>query len=158
MTGKAVNPQGRFVRFLCLLLLSAAASACAGVDVVHFTSDVYPAKRSGADVKLLDEKPDQPHVRIAQITIADSKKKNATLQRLIRDKAAELGADAILFSDPEHYYDHSVRYAPAYQPWGYYAPYSGWYGGTYMAGVPVSHKTRRNSLSGVAIKFTGSSG
>jgi len=143
---------------LFLLLVLLTASSCASVDVVRFTSDTFPSKRSRADVEILDNKPTRSHIRLAQITIADSKKKNATLQRKIREKAAELGADAILFSDPEHYYDNSVRYAPVYQPWGYYAPYYGWYGGSYATGVPIKHKTRRNSLSGVAIKFTDASG
>ena len=148
----------KITRRIFMVLVLSTAYSCAGVDVVHFTSDVYPPKHSGADVKILETKPTQPHVRIAQLTVSDSKKKGWKLQRMIRDKAANLGADAIIFSDPQHYYDNSVRYAPVYRPWGYYYPTYGWYGGSYVTGVPITHKVRRNSLSGVAIKFTGKSG
>jgi len=159
MTG-APTPRTRPCtwRFCLLASLALCAVSCSGVDVVHFTSDTFPPKRSAADVEILDARPDRPHVRLAQISIADSKKKFSALQRTIREKAAELGADAVVFSDPEHYYDNDVRYAPVYQPWGYYAPYYGWYGGAYATGVPIKHKVRRNSLSGVAIKFTNAPG
>jgi len=73
---------------------------------------------------------------------------------MIMKKAAEMGADAVIFKDPEVSYEHSVSYAPVYRPHGYYTPHYGWYGGGYSSAMPVSQKTRRHTLTGLAIRYT----
>ncbi len=152
------NSFDRLRHGLLMILLILAGTACAGIDTVQFTSEVFPPKDSARDVVILDEKPSEPHIRIAQLTIADSKKKNFQIQRKIREKAADMGADAVVFGDPKSYYDHSVRYAPVYRPYGYYSSYYGWYGGGYATAVPVKNKVRRNNLTGTAIKYIEGTG
>ena len=44
------------------------------------------------------------------------------LQRHLLNKAAELGADAVVFSTPITRTEQRVAYQPVYSPWGYYAP------------------------------------
>ncbi len=159
MTVQTHNLIAGTARSFFLIFVLTAAASCARVDVVLFTSDVFPPKNSAADVKIIEEKPTQPTLRIAQLTVADTGKKGYKLQGMIRKKAATLGADAIMFGDPEHYYDTSVSYATAYRPYGgYYGGGYGWYGGSYAVGMPVTSKKRKNSLSGLALKFTNEPG
>jgi hypothetical protein len=139
--------------FLCLLIL--ALSACgAGVETVRFTSEKYPPTKSTGNVTILSEPPPRSYIKLAQITIANSKKSGSVLQVTIREEAAKLGANAVVFGDPVISYTGGTQYAPVYRPWGYYSPYYGAYGGAYVTARPIPYKVRHNSLSGVAIRYT----
>ncbi len=137
------------------LLLFAVTSCAPGVDTVRFTSETYPPDQSVGDVAFLEKAPNRPYIKIAQITIANSKETGANLQVKIREEAAKLGADAVIFSDPVMSFSGGTQYAPVYRPWGYYSPYYGaYYGGAYMTARPIPYKVRKNTLSGVAIRYT----
>jgi len=140
--------------FLLLLTLVVASCGAAGVETVRFTSDTYPPTHSTGDVAILSEPPDSPYIKLAQITVANSKKSGSVLQVTIREEAAKLGANAVVFSDPVISYSGGTQYAPVYRPWGYYSPYYGAYGGAYVTARPIPYKVRHNSLSGVAIRYT----
>jgi hypothetical protein len=138
--------------FLLVFALTACAS---GVDTVRFTSETFPPTQSVSSVEVLEKAPDRPYIKLAQITIGNSKKTGANLSVQIREEAAELGADAVVFSDPVMSFSGGTQYAPVYRPWGYYSPYyGGYYGGAYVTARPVPYKVRRNTLSGLAIRYT----
>ncbi len=140
---------------LFLLLLPALASCGPGVDMVKFTSETYPPAKSVSSVEILQKPPDRPYIKLAEITIGNSKKSGATLQVKIREEAAKLGADAVVFSNPVTSFSGGTQYAPVYRPWGYYSPYyGGYYGGAYMTTRPIPYKVRNTTLSGVAIRYT----
>jgi hypothetical protein len=139
--------------FLLLLVLSLTACG-AGVETIRFTSQEYAPTPSVGNVAILEKPPDRPYVKLAQITIANSKKSGSVLQVTIREEAAKLGANAVIFSDPVISYSGGTQYAPVYRPWGYYDPWYGAYGGAYVTARPIPYKVRHNSLSGLAIRYT----
>lgn len=144
--------RDRLFPFLLILALTSCAS---GVDTVKFTSETYPPAKSVSSVEILEKAPDRSYIKLAQITIGNSKKSGANLSVKIREAAAKMGADAVVFSDPVISYSGGTQYAPVYRPWGYYSPYyGGYYGGAYMTARPIPYKVRKNSLSGVAIRYT----
>jgi len=140
--------------FLFLLILALNSCGAAGVETVRFTSDTYPPTKSTGDVTILSEPPARSYVKLAQITVANSKKSGSVLQVTIREEAAKLGANAVVFGDPVISYSGGTQYAPVARPWGYYSPYYGGYGGSYVTARPIPYKVRHNSLSGVAIRYT----
>ncbi|TAJ35004.1 MAG: hypothetical protein EPO64_00285 [Nitrospirae bacterium] len=154
--------------------MSLALTACATVDTIRLTNETFPSKDSTADVEVLEEQPTRPHMELADLSIADSGLSFERMQRKILEKAAALGADAVVFAKPESYTDHEVAYEPVYSPWGGYGPYgpgpwgygglgpAGWgYGGPYgpsgwgtTGSVAVPYDVTINSLKGTAIKYT----
>ncbi len=143
-------------RLFPLLLILCTTACSSGADTVRFTSQDYPPTPSVSDVAVLEKAPeDRSYIKLAQITMGNSKKSGANLSVKIREEAAKLGADAVIFSDPVMSFSGGTQYAPVYRPWGYYSPYyGGYYGGAYMTTRPIPYKTRKNTLSGVAIRFT----
>ena len=78
---------------------------------------------------MLEEKPTRPHLELAELRIGDSWLSFGSLQRKILNRAATLGADAVVFAKPETQTQHEVAYEPLYHPWGYNSPYYGIPGG-----------------------------
>jgi len=155
MAGNLRNVLFWFRGGLFLFLLTLALNSCgAGVETVRFTSEKYPPTQSTGDVTILSETPDRSYIKLAQITVANSKKSGSVLQVTIREEAAKLGANAVVFGDPVISYSGGTQYAPVIRPWGYYSPYYGAYGGSYVTARPVPYKVRHNSLSGMAIRYT----
>lgn len=146
--------RSRYTLFPTLLILAFSASAYGKMDIVQFTSEKFPPNKDVSSVEILDKEPERPYIKLAQLTIGDSKKSGATLQVKIREQAAEMGADAVVFGDPVMSFSGGTQYAPVVRPWGYYSPYYGAYGGAYVTARPVPYKVRRNTLSGVAIRYT----
>jgi hypothetical protein len=86
------------------LVLSLALSACAApVDVIPFTTETFPSKPSGDQVAVLYEKPARPYIEIAQLDVHSDMLGFERLQREILDRAAKLGADAVILLDSETY-------------------------------------------------------
>ena len=137
---------------LVLILLIFAGVACTRVEYVRFSSETFPPKKPG-QVEVLGKDPTVPFTKIAQLSVIESTKKLTNIQPMIMKKAASMGADAVIFKDPEVDYEHRVSYAPVYRPWGYYTPHYGWYGGGYTGAMPVSHKIRRHTLTGLAVRY-----
>lgn len=144
-------------------------AGCSNVQVIRLTSDTFPS-RPVRDVAILNEEPNPAHLKIAELSESSSSDIQ-TLQRHLLKKAAELGADAVVFSTPITHSEQRIAYQPAYSPWGYYTPYyygpgpygywgpwgyryglwgSGW---GYRQYVPVAYLVRVTTLKGIAIRY-----
>lgn len=153
------------------LLLSYAFIGCSNVNVLRLTSETFPP-RSVDEVAILSREPAAEHIRIAELSETASSSVD-TLQRHLLKKAAELGADAVVFSPSHSRTEQRWDYQPYYSPWGFYAPY---YYGPYAYARPwgypygawgpswgyrqyaaVPYSVRVTTLKGVAIRYTGSS-
>ena len=152
------------------LLLGLIASGCSQVQVLRLTSETFPA-REVQDVAILSQLPSVPHEKIAELSETSSSESVSKLQRHLLDKAAELGADAVVFSTPITRTEQHMGYQSMYSPWGYYAPYYGpgpyGYGGPwgyrygawgppmmgYHQTVPVPYQVRSTTVKGTAIRY-----
>lgn len=152
----------------CLLLILTHAS-CSNLQVIRLTSETFPS-RPVRDVAILSEEPSSAHVKIAELSESSSSDVQA-LQRHLLTKAAEIGADAVVFSTPITRTEQRIDYQSAYRPWGYYTPYYygpgpyGYWGpwgyryGPWGPGwgyphySPVSYLVRVTTLKGIAIKY-----
>ncbi|MDF0673158.1 MAG: hypothetical protein P0120_02275 [Nitrospira sp.] len=151
-------------------------SACASVDTILLTNDTFPPKGSAEEVAVLRQTPTRPHRDLAELRIDDTWLSFGSMQHKILNRAATLGADAVVFTQPQTRTIRRETYQPIYGPWGYNSPYYGgpWgygmYGGLYggwgpWGGVPFGsmavpyeyHETVR-ILTGTAIRYTDGSG
>lgn len=146
---------------------------CSRVNVLRLTSETFPS-RSVEEVAILSEAPHLEHIRLADLSETSSSRAD-TLQKHILKKAAQLGADAVVFSAPHSHSEQRVDYQPLYNPWGYYTPYyygpgpfgyssmrGSFYGGWgpswgYPQYAAVPYSVRVTTLKGVAIRYTGPS-
>jgi hypothetical protein len=172
-----VRASQKTLSLFTVILAICLGMGCSSVSVLRLTSDTFPP-RSVEEVAILSEAPPIEHIRIAELSETSSSRVD-TLQRHILKKAAQLGADAVIFSVPHTRSEQRVDYQPMYSPWGYYAPYyygPGPYGysrtwgysyGGYGAFVPfggyqryaaVPYSVRVTSLKGVAIRYGRSPG
>lgn len=153
------------------LLLLVVGAGCANVQVLRLTSQTFPA-REVEDVAILSQFPSLPYEKIAELSETSSSENVAKLQRHLLGKAAELGADAVVFSTPITHVERRVAYQPAYSPWGYYAPYYygpapyGYWGPwgyrygpwgpmwAYQHSVPVPYSVRTTTVKGIAIHYS----
>ena len=159
------------------LLVTCLGMGCSSVSVLRLTSDTFPP-RSVGEVAILSEAPPTEHIRIAELSETSSSCVDV-LQRHILKKAAQLGADAVIFSVSHTRSEQRVDYQPMYSPWGYYAPYYygpgpygysrpwgysyGGYGafgpfGGYRQYAAIPYSVRVTTLKGVAIRYSGSPG
>ena len=145
-------------------------SACASVDTILLTSETFPPKKSADEVIVLEQKPSQPYLEIAELRIGASWLTFSNLQHRILNRAAGLGADAVIFTSPQTQTIRQVAYEPLYDPWGYNSPYYGgpWgynggfggpYGGWgpwggYSSGIAVPYDESVKMLMGTAISYT----
>lgn len=123
---------------------------------------------------ILSQEPTLEHIRIADLSETSSSSVT-TLQRHIVKKAAQLGADAVIFSVPVTRSEQRVDYQPINSPWGYDSPYyygpgpfgysspwgysygrwgSAWGYGQYVAVPYLVHTT---TLKAIAIRYQDSS-
>ena len=151
------------------LLLAIAQAGCSQVQVLRLTSETFPSHDVN-DVAILSHEPDASFLKIAELSETSSSGVQ-TLQRHVLKKAADLGADAVVFSTPVTRTEQRTDYQPVYSPWGYYTPYyygpgpygywgpwgyrygpwgPGW-GYPQYAAVPYS--VRVTTVKGVAIKY-----
>lgn len=166
-----MNRCSQSILALALLL---ALAGCAGVDTVRLTSQQFPPKRSVEEVEVLQQVPACPHVALAELRVEDTSDGYGTMQQKMLDKAAGLGADAVVFAKPEEQIQHQVAYQPGMMmggPFGFggfgyggmmYGPYPygmGYYGG-YPAygGAAVPYDVEVKSLKGLAIRYIPSAG
>lgn len=164
----ATNP---IIIGLCLCF-----SACASVDTILLTNDTFPPKGSAEEVAVLKQTPMRPHRDLAELRISDSLLSFGSLQHKILSRAADLGADAVVFAQPQTQTIRRESYQPLYGPWGYNSPYYGgpWgygmYGGLYggwgpggglpfgSMAVPYEYDETVRILMGTAIRYTDASG
>jgi hypothetical protein len=152
------------------LLLLWVAAGCTNVQVLRLTSETFPS-REVEDVAILSRFPSLEYEKIAELSETSSSDNIEKLQRHLLNKAAELGADAVVFSTSITHTEQRVAYQPAYNPWGYYAPYYGpgpygywgpWgyrYGlwgpmWGYQQAVPVPYSVRTTTVKGTAIHYS----
>lgn len=155
---------GGRVTGLVALALSLLLVSCSSVDVVRLTNETFPPKASTEQVELLEHEPACPSIRLALLQMEGSDTSFQDMQAKMLKKAAELGADAIVFKRPQEHVEHSLAYQPVYSPWGMTAyGYPGWgYGGWGMGGMggsiatPYDYTVR--SLKGVAIRYVRGKG
>lgn len=160
-------------KLLTALILCWVCSACAApVDIVRLTSEAFPSKESPDQVAVLHEKPARPYRELAELSVHSDMLGFERLQREILEHAAKLGADGVVFAEPEKYVKHEVGYEPVYGPWDAYGPYSGlspWaplpgaygpgfggvgYGDPYEEdGVPVQYDVTIKALKGIAVRY-----
>ena len=167
----------RFFSILSVLELCLLLSACTSVDTILLTSKTFPPKGSADEVAVLEEKPTRPHRELAELRIGDSWLSFGSLQRKILNRAAALGADAVVFAKPQTLTQHEVAYEPLYDPWGYNSPYYGtpwgyngyggyggpfgsWgpWGGGYSRSIAVPYDEVTRMLKGTAIRYTEATG
>jgi hypothetical protein len=152
-------------------LLLGWSAGCSQVQVLRLTSETFPA-REMEDVAILSQFPGHQYDKIAELSETSSSDNLNKLQRHLLKKAAELGADAVVFSTPITHVEQRVAYQPAYSPWGYYAPsyygpgpYGYWgpwgyrYGPWgpswgYQRAVPVQYSVHITTLKGTAIHYS----
>lgn len=119
-------------------------------------------------------KPTRPYQDLADLRIGDSGFSFGSLQRKILNRAAILGADAVIFAKPQTQTLHEVAVEPLYDSWGYNSPYYGtpwgdggyggpvgsWgpWGGGYAGSVAVPYDEVTRMLKGTAIRYTDSTG
>ncbi len=156
-------------------VLSVGFAACASVDTIRLTSETFPPKASVDEVEVLEHDPARPYIAIAELRVGDSWLSFGSLQRKILKRAAALGADAVVFSQPEVQVEHEVAYEPVYSPWGFYGPFNGpwawgygyggwgygvgpypWTWGTSVGSVAVPYDEAFKMLAGTAIRYVGS--
>ena len=153
------------------LLLLWVAAGCTNVQVLRLTSETFPS-REVEDVAILSRFPSLEYEKIAELSETSSSDNIEKLQRHLLNKAAELGADAVVFSTPITHTEQRVAYQPVYSPWGYYAPsyygpgpYGYWgpwgyrygpWGPTwgYQQAVLVPYSVRITTVKGTAIHYS----
>jgi hypothetical protein len=90
-------------RWAAVLLCLVSAACAPPVDVIPFTSETFPPKASGEQVAVLDQKPTRPHIEIAELDVHSDMVGFERLQRAILERAAKLGADAVVFFAEDTY-------------------------------------------------------
>ena len=108
------------MRLVPFLVLLAGIAGCASVktDVLLFGNTPYPPT---TEVEILDALPSQPHVRIAMIEArGDVGVSEVEVLARLRDRARQLGADALVRAETREVYQAPVRvYEPYYDPFFY---------------------------------------
>lgn len=153
-------------RAAAAVLAAAALTACTSVDMIRMTNETFPPRASPSEVEVLDQVPKCPHIQLAELIVDESTDSYDAMQSLILKKAAELGADAVLFARPEKEIRHEVAYSSPM------VGYGGMYGGMGMGGwmydpygfgmgygsmaVPYDQPVRM--LKGLAIRYTNTIG
>lgn len=135
----AISPYLRLV--LAQVVLSVGVAACATVETVRFTGEHYPAKSSADEVQALPDPPSRPYQAMAELRLSEADSTHALRQKIL-ERAARLGADAVIFSKPEAHKERRLLYEPV--------------AGQLNAAIPYDITV--TSLRGIAIKYLDSSG
>jgi hypothetical protein len=70
------------------------------VDTVLLTGEAFPPKDSVSDVEVLEQEPTRPHIQFAELSVSCLWLSAERGRQKILEKAATLGADAVVFSEP----------------------------------------------------------
>lgn len=152
---------------MVLLGMAFLIVSCTSVDIFLLTNKTFPPKGSIQEVEIIDRDPPCAHIAIAQLSVDDSASADYRSEQFeILKKAADLGADAVIFSKPEKHIEHGVIYERPVvgSPWGMGSyGYPGWGYGTgfgmgYGAGVALPYDYTVKTLKGIAIRYTDING
>jgi hypothetical protein len=144
--------------FLLISLTGVLVTGCTSVDTIRLTSQTFPPKNSIQEVETIDRNPPCPHIALAELSVDDGTGSFDSEQTAILKKAAELGADAVVF----HRGTKRIKATPAYAGYGGMYAYPGWgygpygmggYGYGYGGGMPLVNDTTVRSLTGIAIRY-----
>ena len=140
---------------------------CTSVDTFLLTSETFPPKSSIQEVEIVDREPPCAHRALARLSMEGGASEDFRDEQFqILKKAAELGADAVVFSKPETHRERHLMPSRvmAGGPWGMgMYGYPGWGYGTgfgmgYGAGVAIPYDETVKSLEGIAIRYTDHTG
>ena len=93
------GPRGGLAAtFMPTLLLATLLPGCASVDVLMVSSETFTPQTS--PVETLERAPTRPYVQIAVLTLDSGLLSEDSRRQKILEKAATLGADAVVFGDP----------------------------------------------------------
>jgi hypothetical protein len=143
-----------FRLFIAAAFLALSACATVSTEIVELSpAQKYPAK-APTQVQVLLQKPDRPYVEIAMLESRGESE--AAMLNDAREKAAQLGADAVLRTQTlTEFHPPMTVYDPWYDPffWGYpyrmYPPFYPYGWGSYR--VVGGYNTY--VLKAVAIKY-----
>ena len=85
------------ISFVPLLLLGVILPGCASVDVLMLSSETFTPQNS--QVEILERAPTRPYVKIAVLAVDSWWLSEEEKREKILEKAATLGADAVVFGD-----------------------------------------------------------
>ena len=126
------------IRQLSTALLCLFLTACAQVDVVGLTKEGFRQKPREGQVAALEHPPQRPYLRLAELSLSDTQS-DAEVKSRILQKAAELGADAVIFSPAKTKTEKSLIYQRVSRTL-----------------QPLPYTFTVTSLTGIAIRFTDS--
>jgi hypothetical protein len=137
------------------------------IDTIRLTMENFPPQEP-SQVSVLTRLPSRGYEEIADLAARGDSADFEDFREKIVERAAELGADAVVLSNLAEYTKQGIAYTPAYSPWGYQNPYGPdpWgyndvgYGGLGYGGygyVDQPYEVRIHSLKGTAIRHTSAS-
>lgn len=87
------------IRFLPVLLIAAVLTACAHVDVTKTSKGFYDPTNP-ADVDILKTRPEKHYEELGTVTVTGfDADESAKMHNAIREKAAVLGANAVILTE-----------------------------------------------------------
>jgi len=95
--GSLFGSRHRSSAFLALLALAVFFNGCASVNVVMLSTETFTSQTS--HVEILEREPSRPYVQIAVLTVDSFWLSFESKREKILEKAATLGADAVVFGD-----------------------------------------------------------
>ena len=160
--------QANLFLLISLMGIGFIIGGCVSVDTVRLTSQTFPPKHSVQEVEVLAENPKRAHIALAQLSVEDEAVSFGKEETAILQKAADLGADAVVL----HRGQQRTQKTLMYGGYGYRYGYPGWGYGSYgmgygmggysMAGygyapygmgMPMTYDTTVRSLTGIAIRY-----
>jgi len=93
--------QGTALFVVYAILVAFSLPGCANVDVLMLSSETISPRTSVSEVEVLEQEPTRPHTQIAELSVDSLWLSIASKRQKILEKAATLGADAVVFSEPE---------------------------------------------------------
>jgi len=110
-------------------LLLTFVSGCASVSVQRYYKDVvYPVTKPSSIVIFPEKPTNKPFIELGEITVTGANDWNQ-VERIFRDKAAEMGADAVYVFSKQEETRQYIAPDQCYVHYGYYYPYHhfGWH-------------------------------
>lgn len=91
----------RLIASCTALLLGLTVAACGNIHTVLLTREGVSTPKPVAQVESLIQEPARSYVRLAELGIIDTRYTPDEMRKKILEKASALGADAVIFSEPE---------------------------------------------------------
>jgi len=122
-----------------LLVGAGTLTACVDIAVIRLTNEPFEPKASGREVLVLFKEPACPHIKLAELSGDETALSGLdSIQLRMLEKAAELGADALVFLGPVEQVRRHLKYqqdSTVVRPaigWAF-SSYPGWGYGAYAS-------------------------